>query len=228
MIKRILRGLLILTGLIVLGFFILKWSFSEDVPTGEKGAKADALAAQVLEALNHNQLSQMDSISWIFRGVNHYTWNMNDRKVTVRWDDTTVNLNTANPDTSLAYENGALLKGSNSKEAIEYALFNFNNDSFWLMAPYKINDPGTEREWISDNELLVRYTSGGSTPGDVYVWKLDDNHLPISFKMWVSIIPLDGLPAQWDGWYKTTAGFMLPKKQSIYGIDIPISDVVVY
>jgi hypothetical protein len=89
-------------------------------------------------------------------------------------------------------------------------------------------DAGTEREWISKNELLVRYTSGGSTPGDVYVWQLDDNHIPTSFKMWVQIIPLDGLKAEFNNWTNTTSGFKLPESRTMYGMEIPVSDVVVY
>lgn len=178
MLKRTIKGLLILLGVLIVGFFILKWSFSEEIPRGESGAKADALAEQVLNALNATAMQKMDSISWTFRGVNHYTWRPIEASVTVTWDDFKVDLDTQNAASSPAFKNGEQLQGTEKQEAITYAEANFNNDSFWLVAPYKIMDPGTERERISENELLVRYVSGGTTPGDVYVWQLDNNQIP--------------------------------------------------
>lgn len=77
------------------------------------------------------------------------------------------------------------------------------NDSFWLNPVSKIFDAGTERrlvDWHGDDALLVTYTSGGATPGDSYLWLLDENNRPKSWKMWVSIIPIGGLKFSWDEW----------------------------
>ncbi len=41
--------------------------------------------------------------------------------------------------------------------------------------------------------LLVTYTSGGTTPGDSYLWHLDASGKPESYQMWVSILPIGGL-----------------------------------
>ena len=53
-------------------------------------------------------------------------------------------------------------------EFIRSAEAKFNNDTFWLVAPYKVFDVGVERRLVrvndNENALLVTYTSGGSTP----------------------------------------------------------------
>jgi hypothetical protein len=53
---------------------------------------------------------------------------------------------------------------------------------------FKLRDPGTSRSIVMQDEkeaLMVTYTSG-STPGDSYVWILDEN-IP-AWRMWVSIV----------------------------------------
>jgi hypothetical protein len=109
----------------------------------------------------------------------------------------------------------------------------FNNDSFWLIAPYKIFDPGTERRIVSYKNreaLLVTYTSGGTTPGDSYLWILNENYLPTSYKMWTSIIPVGGVAATWSDWEKTASGILLPKKHilSLFGMEISMGKVKAY
>ena len=104
------------------------------------------------------------------------------------------------------------VKTENS-EALQKATDFFNNDSFWLIAPHKVFEDGIERRIVKYKEkdaLLITYTSGGSTPGDSYLWILDENNLPIAYKMWVSIIPTGGMEATWEGWITTASGTKLP------------------
>jgi hypothetical protein len=57
---------------------------------------------------------------------------------------------------------------------------------------------------------LVKYTSGGSTPGDSYLWSLDANQVPKSFKMYVPSMKMNGVSATWEDWILTESGTMLP------------------
>ena len=129
-------------------------------------------------------------------------------------------------DNSIAYVHNFKVDGNQADELIQKAIAYFNNDSFWLVAPYKIFDPGTERKVVVDennNEaLLVNYTTGGTTPGDTYLWQLDENGRPVNFKMWVSSIPIGGLEASWSDWITTKSGALLPLGHSIlfFGIDL--------
>ncbi|BAO55898.1 hypothetical protein [Nonlabens marinus] len=227
-LKWLLRGVLGLIALLAILFLILKIALAEDVPTGLSGPAADELAFKVLDAIEHEKFKEAELISWTFRGTNHYKWYPQQGMVEVRWDDKFVKLDLESNTNSLAFEDGTPLNENDTQDAIAYALKNFNNDSFWMVAPHKIMDPGTEREIIREDaqeKLLVRYLSGGTTPGDVYVWKLDKNYRPQNFKMWVSILPFDGVEAKWNDWEVTDAGFPISKRKSVFGINIPITDI---
>jgi hypothetical protein len=63
--------------------------------------------------------------------------------------------------------------------------------------------------------LLVTYTTGGDTPGDSYLWELNEKGLPVSFRMWVQIVPLNGFEASWEGWHTTESGALLPQSHKV-------------
>ena len=120
-----------------------------------------------------------------------------------------------------------------NKELIKTAEKYFNNDSFWLVAPYKIFDSGTERrivEYENKDALLITYTSGGSTPGDSYLWILNEKYIPTSFKMWTSIIPIGGVSGSWSDWKVTESGIKLPTKHilSLFDMEINMGEVKAY
>ena len=77
-IKRILKiigGIIIfftLPSLLFFGFMYLK--YNEDLPEGKQGTKADALATQMLQALNEEAFLNTDYIEWTFKGIHHYKW----------------------------------------------------------------------------------------------------------------------------------------------------------
>ncbi|MDP4703862.1 MAG: hypothetical protein NWS05_02280, partial [Polaribacter sp.] len=96
----------------------------------------------------------------------------------------------------------------------------FNNDSFWLVAPHKLYDNGTIRtiKKIDGKDALhIKYTSGGSTPGDSYTWILDENFIPKSYKMYVPSMNMEGLDATWEDWITTESGALLPKNHLVAG-----------
>lgn len=200
---------------------------NESLPKGEKGDQAELLATKMLTALNKNAYDNLAILEWSFIGKHHYKWYKKENKVEVTWDDNKVLLFTKQPEKSKVYVNG---KEVNHPKMIEKAIAYFNNDSFWLVAPYKVKDPGTERRIVKHNgkdALLVTYMSGGSTPGDSYLWILDDNFIPVSYKMWVDIIPIGGLEATWEDWMTTASGCKLPSNHTLklIGMDINMKPV---
>ena len=112
-------------------------------------------------------------------------------------------------------------------ELIEKASNYFYNDSFWMFAPYKIFDKGVERKIIKNNKnaLLVTYTSGGITPGDTYLWLLNDDGKPKAFKMWTSILPINGLEASWSNWTTTESGAQLPTFHKLLFLGLEIDGI---
>lgn len=229
-LRLLLKILAAILALVVISLVVLKLVYNAPVPSGETGQAADELAHQMLEAINHNAFTQAQEIHWTFREAHHYEWFPQAHTVKVQWDQYKVELQTRSPQQSIAYKGDTKLTGEAKAEAIAQAEKRFNNDSFWLVAPHKVFDPGTTRQLVKDNgqqKLLVTYTSGGTTPGDSYLWTLNEHHVPVRMQLWVSIIPLDGIEAQWLNWQPTNGGFPLPQERRLWGLKIPISNVKV-
>ena len=211
-----MRKVLIIIGItlavLIAGLLIAGWAIDKERPAGQSGAAAEALAEDMLEAIHHEAWQDTRFIRWTFPGGHHYTWDKAKGLVQVRWGDTEVLLRTDKV-TGKAWRNRKALQGEAATAAIQTAWDYFCNDSFWLNAPAKVFDPGTQRSLVDLEDgskgLLVEYTSGGVTPGDAYLWKLDGEGLPQSFEMWVSIIPIGGLEASWGGWTELTTGARL-------------------
>ncbi|MBR9845506.1 MAG: hypothetical protein GYB35_05025 [Algicola sp.] len=233
-IKRVLKiigGLVVfftLPSLLFFGFMYFK--YNEDLPAGTQGKKADILATRMLNALHHDAYKATDYIEFTFKKRHHYKWKKNENTCVVYWKNYNVNLDLSNPSESVAFANNLKVKDQErARELIKTALDYFNNDTFWLVAPYKVFDKGVERRLVktkADKEaLLVTYTSGGSTPGDSYLWHLDRNGKPESFQMWVDILPIDGLEASWTDWTTTSTNAQLPTFHKFLFFGLEIEDI---
>ncbi|MBK6264029.1 hypothetical protein JKA74_03185 [Marivirga sp. S37H4] len=205
---------IILVSLTIVGY-IAYLVIDKPLPEGQKGEKAEALADKILDAVNDSAWQATDVVSWDFKGEHQHVWDKNRHYAQVVWDDYEVFINLNNI-TGKAIVKGKLLRDSAAtvefvKDAYEY----WANDSFWLNPITKIRDSGTERYYVeTENEeteaLLVKYTSGGVTPGDSYLWVVDKTTwLPRSVKMWVQIIPVGGVEFSWENWIKTETGALV-------------------
>lgn len=228
--KKLLKWIGIMFVLLIMGVILFAWIKSEPLPKGKTGAEADALAQKMLAALNNEAYQQTRYLEWSFRGnKNYYRWDKELGFCHIRWDDYKVVLNLNNPEKSEATKSHKPLEKKEEKAIIEKALAFFNNDSFWLVAPYKVFDKGSERAVVTlengKNGLLVTYGEGGSTPGDSYLWLLEDNNFPNAFKMWVGVIPIGGIEASWDKWLVTESGAFLPESHEFGPMDFDMGEV---
>ncbi|MBL4643601.1 MAG: hypothetical protein JKY44_08430 [Flavobacteriaceae bacterium] len=225
--KKVLKVLGIFVAILAIVIAIFYYKNNESLPIGVQGKEADNLATKMLTALNYDAYKNTESFEWSFRDNHHYKWNKSENKVTVSWDNNEVLLDTKNPSKSVIVKSE---ENSTAAALIKTATDYFNNDSFWLVAPFKVFDTGVERSIVKHQgkeALLVTYTSGGSTPGDSYLWILDDRGLPKSYKMWVDIIPIGGAEATWNTWTTTSTGVLLPTKHAIglFGVELNMGDV---
>jgi len=218
---------LTLPTLLLYGGLYLK--YNEDLPAGIQGAQADTLAIQMLRSLDYEAFKKTKYIEWTFKKRHHFRWKKNKNACTVYWKEFKVDLNLEDNSRSKAFIHNFEVEGDQANKLIKKAVQYFNNDSFWLVAPYKVFDPGTERRIVildSGKEgLLVTYTSGGSTPGDSYLWFLDNNLKPKSFKMWTSVLPIKGLEASWEDWITTESGAILPTFHKLLFLGIELNDI---
>ncbi len=211
MIKRILKffGILLL-GLVVL-VFVFYLLMDKPLPNGTQGEEAERLADEMFDALNKSGFDSLEHIAFTFKGIHSYEWNKEDKEVLVSWGNNEVLL-----DLSQSTDNYTML---------EYKAYSFFiNDSFWLIAPFKVRDQGVVRSSV-DTEigrgLLVTYTSGGITPGDSYLWILDDNGFPIAWRLWTSNVPIGGLEFSWEEWSEyNEVWFCQLHQSSILNLDI--------
>ncbi|MEM9897251.1 MAG: hypothetical protein AAF789_12860 [Bacteroidota bacterium] len=216
MLKKIVRFLLFsFLFLILLGFIAFQF-IDQPLPNGTSGNEAEQYADEMLKALNAEGFDTLKTISFTFAGIHSYNWNREENQVEVSWEDqkVTLNLNYHPEDFSMI-----------EYEAYEY----FINDSFWLVAPFKVRDKGVIRKTVDVEEgrgLLVTYTSGGVTPGDSYLWILDENGFPISWRLWTSNIPVGGLEMSWGGW-RQFENVWFSTLHTSQVIDLEISDLAV-
>lgn len=212
--------------MVFLGFLLFLIA-DESIPQGERGPEAEALAENMMKAVGASDWEKIPYVAWSFRGEHDYVWDKKNHVALVKWDDysAVVDLNSIS---GKALKNGETLEGEEASEAIQTAWSYWCNDSFWLNAPAKAMDPGTIRKIVKGEDempqLLVQYETGGVTPGDAYLWMLDENYLPRAYKMWVSIIPIGGVKATWTDW-KDFQGAKIATSHKLGPLEIPIENV---
>jgi len=211
-LKKFLKWIGILIGILLLIGLVLFLVFNKKEPTGTKGAAAEALTQKMFKAIDKTAWDSTHYVQWSFAGMNHYVWDKEKHLVEVEWGNKRIILN-PNEISGKAYKDNVLVEGNAGDKLVKKAWSNFCNDSFWLNAPAKAMDPGTERSIVKLDDgseaLKVKYSSGGVTPGDAYLWILDENSLPKSWQMWTQIIPVGGVEFGWNDWKKTSTGAML-------------------
>ncbi len=229
-ILKVTTGIIIfltLPTLLLYGF--LYYKYNEDLPTGVPGEQADTLAYRMLNALDYHAYNVTDYIEWTFKKRHHFKWNKAGNTCEVYWKDYKVNLDFNDASNNTVFKSEVQVTGEDTTELIQKAIGLFNNDSFWVVGPYKVFDKGVKRSIVTlendEKALLVTYTAGGSTPGDSYLWLLDEDGKPKSFKMWTSILPIDGLEASWSDWTTTETGVQLPTFHKLMVLGLEITDI---
>ncbi len=223
-IKRLLILLAILVGIGVIGYF----ATNEALPKGKEGPAADALAQKMLNAINQEAWDTTAVVQWTFKGMHDFVWDKNRHFCQIKWKNKEVLLD-INKLKGRAWEEQVELQGEIAQKTVMEAWEYWCNDSFWLNAPSKAFDPGTSRAIVTNadgrQDLLISYSSGGVTPGDAYLWILNDEGLPTSWKMWVKIIPIGGLEFTWDQWKTTETGAKIASFHESAVLNLDISNL---
>ncbi|MDX2303273.1 MAG: hypothetical protein NW226_10755 [Microscillaceae bacterium] len=222
-LKRIGIGVLVLFGLGALGFLIVH----ESIPTGEAGEKADALARKMMTAINDEAWKNTEAIRWDFGGRHKLLWDRKRHFAQVSWDENVVLINNHNM-TGIVKQKKFDNKESD-EELIREAWEIWVNDSFWLNPVSKVFDPGTIRKLVKmpdgKEALLITYQSGGVTPGDSYLWIVDEKGLPTAWKLWVDIVPFGGFRFSWEEWVTLATGVKVSTFHHSTLFDLRLSDI---
>ena len=218
-----------MSAFILLAMFGLYLYLNESKPVGKFGPQAEQLTQKMMEAINNEAWQDVKYISWNFGDRQQHLWDKERHLSKVSWGENTV-LVDPNEVTGVAYVNGEKLGDeAAADDLVKTAWKFFINDSFWLNAPSLARQPGTTRSIVKgedgSDQLLVTYTSGGDTPGDSYLWKLDANGRPVSYKMWVSLIPVGGVEFSWDNWEALDNGAMISKTHVGPGFTLKLTNI---
>lgn len=229
-ILKIIGGIIVFFTLPTLLLFLFMYlKYNEALPQGTAGAQADALATKMLDALDDEAYQATNYIEFTFKNRHHYEWDKANNTCAVCWKSFRIELDLAHRNNSRVFVADQKYDGKEKQDYIKKATDYFNNDTFWLVAPYKVFDNGVERRLVKTEDhkdaLLVTYTSGGSTPGDSYLWHLNEKGMPQSFQMWVDILPIDGLEASWNDWTVTETGAKLPTFHKFLFLGLEIGDL---
>lgn len=211
-----LKRILLYTGIALAGLALIivgaLWAMNEIRPEGRPGPAADALARKMEQSLNVAAWDSTGAVRWSFRGSHEHLWDRERHVARVKWDDNEVLVNLIDR-SGLAWQDGQAVEGTAGEKLVQTAWEYWVNDAFWLVAPFKAFDAGTSRAIVTNDsgtdQLLVTYGSGGATPGDAYLWQLDEAGKPLAWKMWVSIIPVGGLKVPWSAWTEISTGALL-------------------
>jgi len=207
-IKKIVKWLLILLVLIFIGGFVAVKLMSEDRPAVVQGADADAVAKDMLAALNGPAWDTLHYLRWEFVRNHKYLWDKKENNAVIEWEGNKVVLDLDQVD-GIAFVDDVKVEGDAAANLIQQAWAHWCNDSFWMFAPFKVFDPGTTRTVVETGSdqtgLMITYESGGVTPGDSYLWLLGDDNVPTGYKMW-TFIPIKGMHMTWDGWTALDGG----------------------
>ncbi|MGI9543709.1 MAG: hypothetical protein ACR2MX_10650 [Cyclobacteriaceae bacterium] len=226
--KRFLRISGSLIAFVLLVFAVIWWMAYENEPKGDPSNSADQVAEKMMAAVNKPAWDSTTYVQWTFRGEHTFLWDKDRHLVQVDWESNTVLLD-INKIAGKAYQAGEELDEKRTAALVQEAWEHFCNDSFWLNAVVKAFDPGTERSLVKLKDgregLKVSYSQGGVTPGDAYVWILDENSRPTSWKMWVEIIPVGGMEFTWEVWDTLSTGAIIATFHQSDILDLEISGV---
>ena len=227
-VKKVLLGSLVGLVLLVLGVLVLVKSRSKPLPEGQPGERAEALAQAMLAAIDHKSWELTGGVMWNFGGRQEHMWDRQRHFAQVRWDGYEVLVDLSKR-TGVAKVNGTRIYGEEAEILVRKAWAHWANDSFWLNPISKIYDEGVSRSYVEMEDglrgLLVTYASGGVTPGDSYLWVVDENDLPVRWEMWVSIIPIGGFEATWTNWTTLSTGVKVSQTHDLGVAVLELTDI---
>ena len=128
-----------------------------------------------------------------------------------------------------AFVNGQPLEGEAKDAMLKNAYGRFINDTYWLLAPWKVFDPGVHRAYDGEKPcpegsgggtcevLKLSFDNVGLTPKDVYwLWITKDGHRMVAWQYLLNGATDEPTLAMWKDW-KPMGGVGLSMDKPIVG-----------
>jgi len=130
-----------------------------------------------------------------------------------------------------AFVNGKPVEGDEKAKQLENAYDRFINDTYWLLAPWKVFDPGVVRAYDGEKPcpdggtcdvLKLSFESVGLTPKDVYwFWISRDGRRMVQWQYVLNGASEEPTTVAWKDWEKL-GGIMLSLDKPMQGKPVAI------
>ena len=229
---------------VLLCVFLAVWG-AGCAPAAEPPAlsKGEALAEEMVEAMGGREAFEgLRFLRFDWTVVREgeevaripHLWDCHTGRYRVEWetreDEQVQALFNINTKEGRVWKNGAEVTAKEERdELLEHAYGRFINDSYWLLMPWKLRDPGVKLEHLGEREadgkiyevLHVSFEKVGLTPGDQY-WAFVNPETKI-MERWAYFLQshegepsLEGArPYAWRNWEKVGAMMLAREKVSL-------------
>lgn len=214
------------------------------LPATAADAKAETIAKQVEKAAGLDAWNKTRAVRFTFAGFRTHYWDKvtGDHRLDGRNrdGDTFVILHNLNTREGVAFKNGEETSGEEKAQLLELAYGAWINDTYWLIFPFKLRDPGVnltydgseEIEGQTYDKLKLTFESVGLTPGDTY-WAYihRDNH---RMERWDYVLESYEEGQGPTGWtwsdWQEYGGVLLASGRKMVGGDreLPLDDIAVF
>jgi hypothetical protein len=247
--SRSTHGVLPITGLLLVSVLLLapRPGHSADPKTAPAApsAAASAIADQVMTALGGKPAwDGTHYLRFTFAGRRTHHWDKWTGRH--RLEGTTqdgkkyVVLENINTHEGQAWLDGKKVEGDELKTWLDRGYGAWVNDTYWLLMPYKMKDPGVNLESAGTEQidgktydkLHLTFGKVGLTPGDQYWAYINrDTHLMDRWAYLLQDQPRDAAPTAWlwQGWHKVGKIMLAPDRTQV-GADrkLPLADLAVF
>jgi hypothetical protein len=182
----------------------------------------------MLEYANIEAWKKTEAVEFTFAGIRHHLWDKKRNYVLYTKDNVKVYFNKDNLYGKVYINNQEVFDKEEKNKKIYEAYKAFINDFYWLQPAFHIYSPGAKRFFIDQNKLRVTFYEGGVTPGDTYVFYLDNNGKINIMQMWVQIIPIKGIKAEFKEYIETETGVRIAKIRETFLKNIVLTDIKFY
>jgi hypothetical protein len=216
----------------------------EAAAEGDPG-KAEALADRVMEALGGDEAwGATRYIEFRFAGARTHWWDRytgrHRLEGTNREGESYLVLHDIDDrgETGRAWIGGEPAEGEAAAELVKNAYAAWINDTYWLLAPYKLRDPGVSLAYdgqetvggVTYDKLLLTFEGVGLTPGDRY-WMYVHPETGLVDR-WAYVLESQEPPPtawEWKGWKSYGPGIMLADQrvQPEDGRELPLAPISV-
>ncbi len=216
--------------------------------TAQTTPSATDVAGQVMQALGGKEAwDNTHFLRFTFAGRRTHNWDKWTGRHRVEGQTPAgqkyVVLHNLNTHEGEAWVDGKKVEGEQVKEWLDRAYGAWVNDTYWLLMPYKLQDPGVNLTYEGTEQLdgdtydklHLSFQNVGLTPGDEYwAWINRDTHLMDRWAYLLQASPDQPRAAEptawrWQGWQKYGKILLAPTRAQVTGDrKLELSDIAVF